>query len=161
MRRRQRTLLALLPLTALLMALPARAASSDIAVHGGGFRIGVADNPDQFLAGFQLNLGEFVPHLRFQPNLEIGLGDDAPLVEVTAPVHYRVLINRDFTLYGGGGVSVAWIHYQRGGRGNDFVIAPTLVGGLEWPYGASHLFTELSASGGALHDAKLMFGWNF
>jgi len=149
------------PLLLTVVAAAAPASAADIALRGSGLRVGVADNPDQFVAGFQLDMGEFVPRLRFQPNLEIGLGDHRPLVEVTAPVHYRIPINRDFTLYGGGGVSVAWIHDQRDGGSNDLVIAPTVVGGLEWPYGTNRLFTELSASGGDLHDAKVMFGWMF
>jgi hypothetical protein len=160
----------LFPLSALLLgallgaALPSSA--QDIGFHGWGLRAGLSDDPDQVVVGAQANLGEFIPRLRFQPNLEVGLGDDTTVVSLTAPVFYRALINNDFTLYGGGGVTVGAIDSdlddgQGDDEGTEFEIAPMLAGGLEWPIAQGAFFGELALTGGDFAGVKLVAGWMF
>ena len=161
---------AVVPLALAALSLPgllgpaAPAAAQDIAFRTWGLRAGVGDSPDQFIAGAELNLGEFIPHLRFQPNFEVGVGDDTTILSVTAPVHYRFPIEEGFTLYAGGGVTVAAIDRDDPPLGQDdseFDIAPVAVGGVEWAVGAGDVFVELGASGGDVHDLKLLLGWLF
>ncbi|HKV10454.1 MAG TPA: hypothetical protein VJ725_20100, partial [Thermoanaerobaculia bacterium] len=101
----KRALAAALLLTA--VALPA--AAQDIGFNSWGLRAGVSDDPDQFVAGVQADFGEFVTNLRFQPNLELGLGDDTTIVSLTAPVHYRFPLEGSLTLYAGGGLTLGFI----------------------------------------------------
>lgn len=147
-----------------LLGPPAPAAAQDIAYRSWGVRAGVGENPDQFIAGAQVNLGEFIPHLRFQPSFELGVGDDTTIVSVTAPVHYRFPVEEGFTLYAGGGISLASIDRDDPVLGQDdseVEIAPVAVGGIEWAVGAGDVFVELGASGGDVHDLKLILGWLF
>lgn len=147
-----------------LASLSAPLAAQDLAFRGWGIRGGISDDPDQVVGGLQLNLGEFVPNLRFQPNVEFAAGDDIQILSLGAPVHYRFPVDRDFTVYGGGGLALAAIDRDEprpGEDDSDFEISPILVGGLEWPAASGDLFAELTASGGDLPTVKLILGWMF
>ncbi|HEX6898430.1 MAG TPA: hypothetical protein VF789_01905 [Thermoanaerobaculia bacterium] len=145
-----------------LASLPA--AAQDIGFRGWGVRAGVADDPDQVVFGAQFNFGEFVRNLRFQPNVEVGFGDDANILSATLPVHYRYAASRALTLYGGGGITVGLIDLDEdaGGDGDsEFDISPMLAGGLEWPLGRNRMDLELNLTGGDFPGAKLVVGWMF
>lgn len=154
-------------LLAILALAPIPAAAQDIAYRGWGLRAGVADDPDQVVLGAQFNFGEFIPRLRFQPNVEVGFGDDANILSLALPVHYRYAASRSLTLYGGGGLVVGLIDLDddnnRGGddEGSEFDISPMLAGGLEWPMGRNQLSLELNVAGGDFPGAKLVVGWMF
>lgn len=151
-------------LLALLALAPLPAAGQDIAFRGWGLRAGVADDPDQVVLGAQFNFGEFIPRLRFQPNVEVGFGDDANIFSLGLPVHYRYAASRSLTLYGGGGIVLGLIDLdddRRGDDGSEFDISPMLAGGLEWPMGGNQLSLELNVAGGDFPGAKLMVGWMF
>jgi opacity protein-like surface antigen len=165
-------------LTAALLAglaagLASPASAQDVAFKQWGLRAGASDDPDQFVAGAQLDFGEIIPNLRLQPHFDLGLGDDHTLFTLGVPVHYLVPVEGDFTVYGGGGLALAWVdrdvpRERRGGEGDDdegddteFEIAPLLAGGVEWPAGAGDLSLELDVSGGDLPSLKLMLGWMF
>ena len=144
------------------------AAAQDIAFRGWGLRAGIADDPDQVVLGAQFNFGEFIPRLRFQPNVEVGFGDDANILSATLPVHYRYAASRSLTLYGGGGLTVGLIDQDddddRGRNdddGSEFDISPMLAGGLEWPMGRNQMSLELNVAGGDFPAAKLVVGWMF
>lgn len=155
--------------TALLLALlalaPLPAAGQDIAFRGWGLRAGIADDPDQVVLGAQFNFGEFIENLRFQPNVEVGFGDDANILSLALPVHYRYAASRSLTLYGGGGLALGLVDVDddRGGDddGSEFDISPMLAGGLEWPMGRNQLSLELNVAGGDFPAAKLVVGWMF
>lgn len=148
-----------------LASLPA--AAQDIAFRGWGVRAGVADDPDQVVLGAQFNFGEFIEDLRFQPNVEVGFGDDANILSATLPVHYRYAASRTLTLYGGGGLTLGLVDFdddddRRGGDdGSEFDISPMLAGGLEWPVGRNQMSLELNVTGGDFPGAKLVVGWMF
>lgn len=145
-----------------LLAIPA--AAQDIAFRGWGVRAGIADDPDQGVAGVQLDLGEIVRKLHLQPRIEVGLGDDTTTITGTVPVLYREPIASRLSLYGGGGVTFGLIDRDRPRRGqddSDFEIAPMAVGGLAWPAGSSEASLELNLTAGDFSEAKLMFGWMF
>jgi opacity protein-like surface antigen len=139
---------------------------SDIGWRGWGLRAGVADDPDQILGGVHFNLGEFVPHLRFQPDVQFGTGDDHTTLYVTAPVYYRFGTETRFTPYAGGGISLGFVDRDlpSGSHGDDtdFEIGGKVTGGLEWPRPRNQaFFVELSLGFGDVHDAQIVAGWSF
>ncbi|PYQ10974.1 MAG: hypothetical protein DMH00_09450 [Acidobacteria bacterium] len=147
-----------------LLSLAAPASAERLGYYGLGPRVGVSDNPDQIVAGMQFNFGEFVPRLRFQPNFEVGIGDDFTLVSVTAPVHYRYKVNANLVPYAGGGITVLFRdHDLNDGRNDrDLAIAAKAVGGVEWPLqGNRQFFLELNLGAGDNQDAELLAGWMF
>lgn len=139
------------------------AAAQDIAFNGWGVRAGASDDPDQVVLGLQADFGTFVRNVRFQPHADLGLGDDVTIFSLTAPAHYLLPVDGGFTLYGGGGLTVAWIDSDRPEDRDDadFEITPMVAGGVEWPVGTGDLSFELNLSGGDLPAVKLVAGWMF
>ena len=154
---------------ALMLCLLAAAAptTAETGFYGWGPRIGAGDDPDQILIGIHQDLGEFVENLRFQPSLDLGIGDDHTVVSGVLPVHYRFpsRSGSSATAYVGGGLLLAWIDRDppgRGGGDSDFEIAPILTGGVEWRVRrTADALLELQLPGGDVHDAKLLVGWIF
>lgn len=143
----------------------APAAAQDIGFNTWGLRAGAGDDPDQIVFGVQLDMGEFIQNLRFQPNVEVGVGDDTTILSLTAPVHYRVPLEGELTLYGGGGVTVGFIDRDEDefdeDDGSDFDISPMAAGGIAWPVGQNELSVELNLTGGDFSTVKLVVGWMF
>ncbi len=148
----------------LVTCAPCMAQETDLKVNSWGLRLGVASDPDQLVGGAQWNLGEVARNLRFVPNFEVGVGDDATLVMVNTPVHY---VFRDaqaaVTPYLGGGLTLGWIELDRGRREtSDFEIALEGVAGVEWMLrDGNRFFLELNLVFGDFHDAQLLAGWSF
>ena len=145
---------------------PAYSTGSDIGWRGWGVRAGVTDDPDQVVGGVHFNLGEFVRHLRFQPDVQLGVGDDVTTIYGTAPVYYRFGTETRFTPYAGGGVSLGFVDRDLPASSNaddtDFEIGGKLTGGLEWPLeGDGAFFVELSLGFGDIHDAQIVAAWSF
>jgi opacity protein-like surface antigen len=139
---------------------------SGIGFRGFGLRVGVADDPDQVVGGVHFNLGEFVRNLRFQPDVQLGAGDDHTTIYGTAPVYYRFEADTSFTPYAGGGVSVGWVDRDDAGPGNgddsDFETGGKATAGLEWPMSSGGaFFVELSLGLGDVHDLALLAAWSF
>lgn len=142
------------------------AAGSNIGWNGWGVRAGVTDDVDQVVGGAHFNLGEFVPHLRFQPDLQLGVGDDHTTLYGTAPVYYRFGVDRRFTPYAGGGVALGFVDRDLPAGSNaddsDFEVGGRLTGGLEWPRPEGQaMLLELSFGFGDVHDAQLTAAWSF
>jgi len=139
------------------------AAAQDIAFNRWGVRAGASDDPDQVVVGAQADFGTFVRNVRFQPHADLGLGDDVTIFSLTAPAHYLLPVEGGFTLYGGGGLTLAWIDSDRpeDRDDSDFEITPMVAGGAEWPAGPGLLSVELNLSGGDLPGVKLVAGWMF
>jgi hypothetical protein len=138
------------------------ALAEDIHYRGWGPRVGLATKPDQVIGGAHFDLGEFAPNVRFMPNAELGLGDDATVVSVTAPVHYiwRDLRNTNTMPYVGGGVTLAYVDTDRGG--SDFEIGLKATGGAQWRLKSGRGFlVELSLGLGDVHDVEVVAGWLF
>ncbi len=164
----------MLVLTAILMiALPIWAeetvetsSQSDIGWKGWGLRAGVTTDPDQVVGGVQFNLGEFTRNLRFQPDVQLGFGDDATTLYATAPVYYRFNADQKFTPYAGGGIALGFIEVDlpatSGGDDTSFEIGIRATGGLEWNLkSGGALAVELSLGSGDIHDAQVVAVWNF
>jgi opacity protein-like surface antigen len=122
---------------------------SDIGWNGWGLRAGFADDIDQAVGGAHFNLGEFVPHLRFQPDVQLGTGDDHTTIYGTAPVYYRFGTETRFTPYAGGGVSMGFVDRDLPANStaddSDFEVGGKVTGGMEWD----------------VHDAQVIAAWSF
>ena len=148
----------------LLAACALPAAAQDIGFNTWGVRAGASDDPDQVVVGVQADFGEFIPNLRFQPNVELGLGDDTTILSLTAPVHYRFPVEGSLILYAGGGVTLGFIDRDKpraGEEDSNFEISPMAAGGVAWPVGRSEASLELNLIGGDFPNVKLMAGWMF
>lgn len=153
--------------TLLLSILPAAAG---MGLRGWGPRVGLAADPDQLIVGFHWDVGDVASHLRLVPNVQLGIGDDATVLEGTVPIHYVFgKTGSGFAPYVGGGLAVAWIDFdEEDGPGNDefddsdVEIGAKATGGLEWGLGGNKkFFLELNLGIGDLHDFQAVAGWTF
>jgi opacity protein-like surface antigen len=134
--------------------------------HGFGPRVGLSFNPDQVFVGGHIDFGEAFPHVRFQPNLEIGFGDDITLIQVDGDFHYRFLEAWDvWNPYLGGGLGLSHASLDNAPDGvddssTDFQIH--VVGGIEKYISSGKFFVE-SKLGlvDETPDFKLLVGWTF
>lgn len=155
----------------LLLALPgidaAQSAGSGIGLREWGMRAGLGVDPDQALVGLQWDLGEFVSNLRFQPDIELGVGDDALTFYGTAPVHYLFNVDAGFTPYAGGGVALGLVNVDLPEEASDdddtsFEAGLRAVGGLEWERKNGKPFAvELNLGIGDVHDFQVKVWWNW
>jgi 3D (Asp-Asp-Asp) domain-containing protein len=58
--------------------------------QGLGVRAGASVDPDQFYGGVHFETRELAEHLRFRPNVEVGVGDDVTLVAFNFEFTYRL-----------------------------------------------------------------------
>ncbi len=147
-----------------LVVLAVPTSAQELAFRGLGPRVGVTSDPDQGFVGMQFNFGEFVPHLRFEPNFELAAGDDFTIFSVTAPVHYRFETSANVTPYAGGGITVALVDVDlpNGRDDTDLEIAAKAIGGVSWPLqGGNEFFLELNVGFGDIQDVAVLAGWNF
>ena len=162
--KRQLVALSLFLLCSSAWAQPPEEAQRRLENQGWGLRVGLADDPDTVLVGAHLNLGEIVEHLRVQPNVELGVGDDHTTLFITGAVHYRFNVDAGFTPYAGGGPALGFVERdrRRGGDDTDFEIGLKAIGGIEWQLQNSRaFFLELQLGFGDVHDAQITAGWFF
>ncbi len=148
-----------------LLALTAVPVSAQgMGFRGWGPRLGVQSNPDQGFVGAQFNFGEFAPRVRFQPNIELGFGDDHTILSTTVPAFYRFAKPASFTPYVGGGVTALLDRHDSPGKGDDtnVEVGIRVVGGIEWPLkGGNAFFLELTGGFGDIPEVQFLAGWNF
>ena len=155
-------LLCLFFLCSPILAQPPEQSQRRLEIRDWGLRVGLADDPDTVLVGAHLNLGEIVEHLRLQPNVELGVGDDHTTLFITGAVHYRFNVDAEFTLYAGGGPTVGFVKRKRRGDDTNFEIGLRAIGGIEWQLENSRaFFLELQLGFGDVHDAQISAGWFF
>ena len=152
-------------LALLLLPLAATSVSAQgLGFEGWGPRVGVQSDPDQGFVGAQFNFGEFAPRLRFQPNVELGFGDDPTIFSITVPVLYRFDVSPDITPYAGGGVVVLLDNHDPPGQKDDtdLEIGIRGYGGIEWPLRSGNaFFLEFSVGFSDIPDVQFLAGWNF
>ena len=173
--------IARLALGLLLLVVPGLAAAqsqgsvgSGIGLRGWGLRAGIGVDPDQGLFGLQWDLGEFTDNLRFQPDVEVGLGDDVLTVYATAPVHYVFDVDASFAPYAGGGIALGLVNFDEDGDepppfGNDdgddetsFEAGARAIGGLQWERKNGKPFAiEANFGVGDVHDFQVKVWWNW
>ena len=146
------------------VAVTAHAASSVVTAFGP--RVGVSIDPDQLVVGGQLSLQEFAPDWSFDPNLELGFGDNQTVIAFNLDAFYHLRMSgSDWRPYLGGGLSVNFISWDApfGERDHsDTEIGLNLVAGFAIPAGSGdHWFTELRFGVGDIPTLKIMGGFNF
>ena len=81
-------------------------------VYGLGARTGLAIDPDQFVIGGHIDLGDIAPRLQFQPTVEASFGDDLTIVTTMAEANYHFRDPDDWdllTLYVGAALGPVFI----------------------------------------------------
>jgi hypothetical protein len=155
----------------LLLTVPVSAATQDFGVRSYGLRGGIAANPDQFAIGAHLDAGRLNRRIRFQPSVELGLGNGVLLGSANFDLHYLFgLIGRSYRPYAGGGIGLNVIDVRNGfGQGSGFDLEPVLnlVGGMEWgahrkgTRALNRYLVEARVGMGDTPELKLVFGLNF
>ena len=167
----RRTARRALILAILSLGLPA-VAQADMGLVGVGPRVGISSDPDQVVIGATFDLGEFAKNVRFQPSLELGLGDHTTTYQGNFMVSYYFPVRAKVTPYAGGSVSIAYYDFRScrgfavgfGGRfacdSNSTEIGPVAVGGIETKVSAGTRFlAELQIGFGDLPETKVVAGW--
>ncbi len=149
---------------ALLLA--GQVSAQDFGYRGWGPRVGVSADPDQAYAGIHLDLGEFARNVRFQPNAELGIGDDAVLLALNVEAAYLFPVQQSWMPYAGGGFGVNFIDVDlpRNAQGDDddTDFGLSLLGGVQRTRsGAPDIFVELKLGLSDSPDAKIAVGWTF
>jgi len=137
---------------------------TDIGFRGWGPRVGLSIDPDQFHFGAHLDFGQFARHVRFQPNVEIGFGDDVDLFTVNAEAAYRFREQWDvWSPYLGGGLGANIRRYDDGDDSDsDTELGVNLLGGIERGLSkGDRFFIEGKFSLNDIPDAKITVGWTF
>ncbi len=137
---------------------------SDVGFRGWGPRVGLSLHPDQVHFGAHLDFGHFARHIRFQPNLELGFGENVKLFTANAEAAYRFSSNWDvWTPYLGGGLGANVKSVDSGGSNSSQTdLGINLLGGIEKGLSdGDRFFIEGKVSLNDVPDAKLTFGWTF
>jgi len=126
-----------------------------------GPRLGFSSNPDQFVFGGQLEFVDIAPKISVDPDLELGFGDHATTVQVSADFLYHFTIqNSSWSPYVGAGPSIAFFDVDNGGSETDAGL--NLVVGAAVPTKTNnHFFTEIKFGLGDIPDFKVLAGWQF
>ena len=118
-------------------------------------------SPDQFVFGVHADLGRVSRNVRFQPDFQIGIGDDHRVFAMKLPVHYVFPRHQDIQPYAGGGIAVG-LRDRDGRSDSDGELAFVFTGGMQWRLrGGDSFFLELDLFAGDLHDAEVMAGFTF
>jgi len=132
-----------------------------------GVRAGFSSSPDQLVLGGQLSVGEVAPNLSFDPNIELGFGDNATILSFNLDMHYHFdLSNSSWKPYIGGGAGIHHIQLDLppGFSDDSFTkVAGSFILGAGVPTrSGNRFFTELKVGlGDWASDFKALVGWNF
>jgi hypothetical protein len=148
-----------------LAPLPALAAGPVGTTYG--FRAGFSTSPDQLVLGGQMSIAEVAPNLSFDPNIELGFGDNMTIVAFNLEMHYHFdLANSSWRPYVGGGAGINLIQQDQppGVSDDSFtkVAGDILIGAGVPTRSGNRFFSELKVGlGDWAPDLKVLVGWNF
>jgi hypothetical protein len=148
-----------LAVVALLCAFPAVASASGSGYRGWGPRVGITSDPDQVIGGVHFDMGELAPHVRWEPNFEIGFGDDVNSFSGNVLFAYYFPQQGNVTWYAGGQPAVVFFDVDNGDSETE--IGVDAVGGIETKVGGARMLFEIQLGFGDIHDAKFLVGWKF
>jgi hypothetical protein len=122
-----------------------------VEAQGADVRAGVSADPDQFYFGAGYETAELLDRLRFRPNFELGIGDDATLATVNFEFAYRIPMRRKpWHVYVGAGPALVITHaHDNTDAGGGF----NILLGLAHRRG---LFTEIKV--GLIDSPEFKFG---
>ncbi len=146
-------------LVVLLITLPAAAGAAESGFQGWGPRLGFASDPDQAIGGVHFDMGEIAPNFRWEPNLEIGFGDEVTSFSANVLFAYYFPNKSSVTPYAGGQLAAVFFDPDKGDSNTE--IGADAVGGIETTFGSTRMFFELQLGFGDIHDAKIIAGWKF
>ena len=146
----------------LLLTVPSVSLAHGLGYQGWGPRVGISADPDQLFGGVHFDLGEIVEHLRLQPNVEIGFGDDVTSVTGSVAVHWLYEVDwQGWQPYSGGEVGLNYLDFD-GRRGSDTEFALNAVSGVETRLKSDNrLSFEIKLGIIEEPDVKLLVGWTF
>ena len=140
------------------------APDTDVGFAGWGPRVGASVNPDQIYFGAHLDYGNFARHVRFQPNLELGFGEDMKFFAINAEAAYRFSSTWEtWTPYLGGGIGANIKSVDSGGSNSSQTdLGINLLGGFEKGfYNGNRFFVEAKVSVNDIPDLKIAVGMTF
>lgn len=82
--------------------------------EGWGVRAGLSGDPDQFVIGMHMRLGELAENLRLEPNVDIGFGDDLTVFTLNPDLTYSVPVEGAGSFYFGGTLSLVFARFDAG-----------------------------------------------
>lgn len=157
----------LVVLCALGALLPLSAHAQSV-MNSYGLRAGFSVDPDQLLLGGQMSIGEVAPNLTFDPNVDLGFGDNATIIAFNLDMHYHFdLSSSTWRPYVGAGAGINFIQVDLPpGVGDDSFTKVTgaFIAGASVPtQSGNRFFSELKLGLGSNYasDLKLLVGWNF
>ncbi len=140
-------------------------ATSSAAQEQTGIRVGVSDDPNQFVFGGHIETSPLLDSLVFRPNAEIGLGNDLVLIALNLEFAYKIPLEENpWTAYVGAGPALNILSFGDNdgrGRGRD---GTDVEGGFNILLGVEHdegLFTEFKIGAGDSPDLKFIVGYSF
>jgi hypothetical protein len=163
-------------LAALLLVVTATGVhAADVGFRGWGPRVGLQSDPDQVIGGAHFDLGEFIEHLRWQPSVEIGFGDDIVSFFGNFMVSYYFPVDAKVTPYAGAQVQAWLFDFDEDGDADfdaDFdgdlddgfnaEIGLDAVGGIETKLKSGTRFlAELQVGIGDVPEIRVLAGWTF
>ncbi len=139
------------------------AQAQDVGFQSAGFRLGLNTFPNQFQVGGQVNLGEFVPNLRFQPSFTVGVGDDRTIFMANVDGAYHFPVEGTWSPYLGVGLGIGFEDRDQEEAAKwDVKAGLNILGGIEWGDVGPHYFIEARTQiGTSFGDFGLLFGMNF
>ena len=150
--------------TALILVLLGLSWPAAAAAQGWGPRVGVAVDPDLIQFGLHADLGDVSSHVSFQPNAELGVGDDLTMLSLNLDIAYRFTSRWDvWSPYLGGGMGVHFINYEDGFRdGDDTEAGAAVLGGIQRGLeNGSRFFLETKLGIFDAPDVRFTAGWTF
>jgi hypothetical protein len=154
-------------LCALGALLPLSAFAEGVAVTSMGVRGGFSSGPDQLVLGGQLSVGDIAPNLTFDPNVELGFGDNVKVFAFNMDMHYHFEIkNSEWRPYVGAGAGINLIRFDAPPGFDDSVtkVAGELIAGTSVPTKSGHHFFgefKLGLGDSATPDFKMLVGLDF
>lgn len=138
--------------------------SGTVMAAGWGPRLGLTIDPDQVHFGAHLDAGYLAEQLRFQPNFEMGIGNDLTIAAFNFDLLYLFNSRLDaWRPYLGGGAAANIVDHERDRRdGSDLEAGLNMVGGIERNLSSGGRFlTELRLGLIDTPDLKWTVGWTF
>jgi hypothetical protein len=117
--------------------------------------------PDQVHFGFHAQV-PITPSLRFQPNVEVGVGNDLTLIALNPELNYLLTTRGPIKPYIGSGPGINVFDRRRPFEDTYTDVGVNFIFGIEAPLSARRSFlAELKVGVGNAPEFKLTFGVTF